>query len=124
MIRFQIPWARKQLFDSDLGERTGGSAPAPPPTTKSPVSGWEGFSAGLGHCSFWVIGRPTWNWEGEANRAAHSSSQGQGLDGWRGGWVCLPSGCPNSRWGVCKAKGSLGTCSFWGALPKEKNQLY
>lgn len=80
MIRFQIPWARKQVFDSDLGERTGGSAPVPPPPppTKGPVSGWEGFSADLGHCSFWVIGRPTWNWKGEASRAAHSSYPGAG----------------------------------------------
>lgn len=33
--------------------------PSPPSPTKSPVSGREGFLAGLGHCSFWVIGRPT-----------------------------------------------------------------
>lgn len=52
--------------------------PPPPPPTKGPVSGWEGFSADLGHCSFWVIGRPTWNWKGEASRAAHSSYPGAG----------------------------------------------
>lgn len=42
MVRFQIPWARKHLFDSDLGERTGGSAPVPPPIANEESSVWSG----------------------------------------------------------------------------------
>lgn len=118
MVRFQIPWARKHLFDSDLGERTGGSAPVLPPhthtpPTKSPVSGREGFSAGLGHCSFWVIGRPTAVCLELERRSKQSSPLlPRGRD-WGAG---EEDGFASSEQqvGVCKAKGSLRGLCFLG----------